>query len=102
MTGEELKAIEARLTAATPGPWRWENDGDGRTLVTEDDQVVGGAILWARDANDRQVDLQVTEQDANLIAHAYRDIRALLTEVRRLHSALASDPPVAGEHDGGC
>lgn len=77
MTEQELQAIEARLAAATPGPWRGYGDkvfallpsGVGfRDQVARVDEVGAGC----QDAN------------ADLIGHAPSDIAALLAEVRRL------------------
>jgi hypothetical protein len=46
----KLGDIEARLNAATPGPWKWVVDtSDGtKVLVSSDENVIGGAVLWGR------------------------------------------------------
>jgi hypothetical protein len=68
-----LDEIEARLNAATPGPWavRWENGPEGsfRVVSTPDD------AWFVQD---------VSEGDATFIAHAPGDIRTLLGMVREL------------------
>src|SRR4051794_12161997 len=67
----KLDEIEARLNAATPGPWQWEIDSadNTETLVTTDETVVGGAVLWAQDKNNYGAHIRVTPEDAALIAH---------------------------------
>lgn len=55
--------IEARLAAATPGPWEITGGGE---------YVSGPGIIVAPD------DGGVTDADANLIAHAPDDLRWLL------------------------
>jgi hypothetical protein len=59
MTPEQLKAIRARLDAATPGN-------------------------RAAEIFDHAVFIKASEQEATLIAHAPTDLRALLDEVERL------------------
>ena len=59
MTPSELSAIRARLDAATP-----EN--------------------WAAEISDHAVFIKASKQEANLIATAPTDLRALLYEVERL------------------
>jgi len=88
MTDDELQAIEARLKAATSGPWTTGagkvRDGETRELVIapNDDVIVAMAYGGFGNPTDR------TTQDRTFIAHARTDIPALVAEVRRLQDAL--------------
>lgn len=74
-----LDAVQARLEAATPGPWKpyrtgkWEHDN---YVVRED--LAGVAMQYA---------LVWQPGDAELIAHAPSDLAALLAVVRALVEA---------------
>ena len=70
LTDADLDAIEARLDAATRGKW-WSVFGTFRTVAMGDPQAF-------------------TVQDADLIAHAPNDLRALLAAVRRGHRIEAA------------
>lgn len=85
MTDEALGAIEARLQAATPGPWRWDRD-------ESDDEDCGGfrgpdgRLLCYFGRSEQYYRTQGEEphdQDRALIAHAPTDLAALVAEVRR-------------------
>lgn len=80
----ELDAMQARVDAATPGPWvlgdpyadEYTNGrevpiwlADGALCASPDDGAAG----------------QHRPADADLIAHAREDIARLVAEVRRLH-----------------
>lgn len=80
MTPSELSAIRARLDAATPGPWEagtadccpdmgWVDGPKGAVCP----QFTATKVTHSLDAN-----------DAELIANAPTDLRALLDEVERL------------------
>ncbi len=69
MSEDELKAIEAREKAATKGPWT----SNGTSVHGEPPMT---AILTAHFGN------------AEFIAHARKDIPALLAEVRSLRAAM--------------
>lgn len=87
MTPADIAAIEARLSAATPGPWGWVSRGSHDALCAADGAVVhsdGSA------AGEYGPDIDVNGPDANLIAHAPTDIAALLAEVRRLTAERAT------------
>lgn len=90
MTPEQLAEIEARLRAATPGPWTKDHRGGG---------VVRGSTLieFVRGSSYTQVALAVglhekeaggQEENATFIANAPADIAALIAEVKRLREAL--------------
>lgn len=89
MTEDELKAIEARAEAATPGPWETGEEvsypgrcagiwpqGDTWNIVTTDCGVYGPELV-----------------DAVFIAHARTDVPALIAEVRRLRAENANRKP---------
>jgi hypothetical protein len=95
MTEQELAAIEARVAAASAGPWRsrWrelaetQHEDTESIVVTPDfdrpgshegNRVVVG-LLW-HDGHHAAV----TEDNAEFIAAARQDVPALLAEVRRL------------------
>lgn len=114
MTADDLKAIEARLEAAEPGPWAWNNAGGkggpawlvGVAVDKEDRQLSG---YFEREDFDEETGffietvatythLAVTgdedgavshhgRQNAEFIAHAPTDVRTLLTRVRELEQA---------------
>lgn len=90
MTPEQLSEIEARLRAATPGPWTKDPRGGG---------VVRGSTLieFVRGSSYTQVALAVglhekeaggQEENATFIANAPADIAALIAEVERLRRHL--------------
>ena len=85
----EIQAIEARLEAATPGPWDVETipeTGESRVIVRSN-------------TGDPMLDVSVAPhgvraEDAEFIAHAPEDIRALLDEVKAVRDAVARHPDV--------
>jgi hypothetical protein len=91
----DLDPIRARLEAASPGPWRWEDWGDppvdhGRSAHTlaSDELSLTKAICTAAQATS----MWKNPADADLIAHAPSDIAALIAEVERLRG---TDPEKA-------
>ena len=82
MMDDELKAIGARLEAATPGPWKelpkFKDRFSAIVSPAGDAELgtwmVADTIRWSN--------------DADLIAHAPIDIRALLDEVERLRCEI--------------
>jgi hypothetical protein len=91
LTDDELKAIEARANAATPGPWKAEGDDE--------------CILYVRAANGHTVvttdsGVYTTDEDAIFIAAARTDVPKLVAEVRRLREAFV-DAWDAGFHSSG-
>lgn len=77
MTSDQLAAIEARLRAATPGPWTndmrevWTANGTHCICDAYVDEIESGEC-----------------SDATFIANAPADIAALVDEVKRLREAL--------------
>jgi hypothetical protein len=90
VTDDELRQIEARLAAASPGPWtsyvegRDHTSGDDFIRVSEDNaepdlylsRAVAGGVVPASTA------------DQDFIAHARQDIPALIAEIRRLRDLI--------------
>jgi hypothetical protein len=76
MTDEQIKAIEARCAAATPGPWRAEHK-------REDDYAA--QVTAGKDGTIADLEHAYDEQDmidATFIAHARTDIPALLAALK--------------------
>lgn len=71
MNADEVDAIRARAEAATPGPWRWRDDGYDSVVLDRSDDYVGGCP-------DCGVRAGFDESDAEFIAAARTDIPALL------------------------
>ena len=86
---EEIQEIEARLEAATQGPWDFETipeTGESRVVVRSN-------------TGDPMLDVSVAPhgvraEDAEFITHAPEDIRALLDEVKAVRDAVARHPDV--------
>ena len=78
MTPERLQAIRARCEQATPGPWSW---APGYVLVS----ARGDRILVLDYTYGPR---QLTEADAEFVAHAREDVPALLEEVERLQAEV--------------
>ena len=103
MSPEELAEIEARLKAATPGPWRYNKSKcyrpgtNGAQAVVTDQEAVFASADGPTIALTGNVDDPQSMADADFIAHAPTDIAALLAEVRRLTPAVK----VARWGDGG-
>jgi hypothetical protein len=77
LTDADLDAIEARLDAATPGPWHVEDDHATENQIWTERRWEAGGGASVVDAGG------MGPADADLIAHAPNDLRALLAEVRR-------------------
>ena len=96
----DLQAIEARLAAATPGPWKAQ---DFVAAPTEDagsavvKQGNGGLVAYALRSGAVEhewYDKPQCDADAEFLAHAPDDIRALLDEVKAVREAVARHPDV--------
>ena len=97
MTGLDLDAIEARVNAATPGPWitgvRWEDPCDvywvpiNRPGSDPDNPHQPDRIALIRyETCGFQYPHYEALSDAAFIAHARTDVPALVAEVRRLRA----------------
>ena len=85
----DLQAIEARLEAATPGPWDFDTipeTGESRVVVRSN---AGDPMLEVSVATHG-----VSAEDAEFLAHAPEDIRALLAEVKAVREVVARHPDV--------
>ena len=95
----DLQAIEARLAAATPGPWDFDTipeTGESRVVVRSN---TGDSMLDVSVATHG-----VRAEDSEFIAHAPEDIRALLDavkEVKALHRPYLDSSSVV-ETCGNC
>ncbi len=98
MTNEQLAEIEARLNAATPGPWI---DTDSKPTAEGMLIVLAGSDPISTTAREVCVfcDMEECEgedlRDAKFIANAPADIATLIAEVRRLQADLASTENLA-------
>lgn len=116
MTEEELKAIEARVQAATPGPWyAIHTDDEAFQTATYVGLDPRGTLVGPREYSDgtrhkkrimeggvsyeRVVAitclqmplltlLDESEENTRFVAHAREDIPALIAEIRRLNGLL--------------
>lgn len=89
MTPAALAAIEKRVAAATPGPWRWSEpqdwaaerafygDGNGNVLICDFGTVTGVYDTAGTAPSDA---------DAALIANAPTDLAALLAHIRTMEA----------------
>ena len=84
MTKEQLDAIRARLDAATPGPWRLESPFPAIYIAAGERDYIAELMGPWDDARWEQR----WKVDAELIAHAPTDLRALLDEVEALQAEV--------------
>lgn len=89
MTPERRAKIEARLAAATPGPWVQRETSSGRWLVWAPDadpeaaaHGMGESVLSASTYPGQEGKLFASPTDAALIVHAPTDIADLLAALR--------------------
>ena len=89
MTDDELKAIEARAEAATPGPWKtWEHYDIpcGNPYCTVDgcreDHASGQWFIEGPLFDDRIDQHRLPKEDADFIAASRQDIPALIAALR--------------------
>lgn len=92
----DLDAIEARIAAATPGPWTATyEDADRWTSITGEGYSIDGD-LWVVCPEVATCEGELGP-DADLIAHAPEDLAALVAEVRATTADLAVAVEVARE-----
>lgn len=91
MSGGEFAAIEARVAAATEGPWMV--DGDDPTVVMKPDKPPstwdGLLVARTRGGTGADIDSLPEYADAEFIAHSRTDIPALLAAVRERDNTIA-------------
>lgn len=84
LTDDEFNAIEQRLIATQPGPWK--------SFVEGRDHTSGSSFIRTGDCADRGEDIELigaTLADQDFIAAARQDIPLLLNEIRALKALLA-------------
>lgn len=105
LTPEHLAQIRSREQHATRGPWTWDS---GRVPILCGRGGDPGAYEYPVDVLCAEhhgecgcrsactLELTVSPFDADFIAHARDDVRALIAEVDRLTAALAAGPAGVG------
>lgn len=82
MTPERLREIEARLARATPGPWFWSEDGirlEGNPTTDTTPELQHTGEVFTDDVLElSSPEDDISDGDADLIAHAPTDLRDLL------------------------
>lgn len=109
MSDDELKAIEERANAATPGPWIWEEE-DRHGFAMPRLLGGGGRVCDFGDATpyENSSGAEPGDNDKAFIAAARSDIPALVAEVRRLRDLgkrareLHHNLPQLDEYDQEC
>jgi hypothetical protein len=92
MTSEQLTAIRERCDAATNGPWELE-----QVTVPEEngpgvDITYPNIVMWRDHEGNVVSDLwNMSQEDADFIVNAHRDVPDLLDEVERLRGLLMDD-----------
>lgn len=84
LTDVELSAIERRVAATQPGPWK--------SFVEGRDHTSGSSFIQTGEGADRGNDIELTgatAADQDFIAAARQDVPLLLEEVRALRALLA-------------
>jgi hypothetical protein len=84
----DLEPIKARLVAATPGPWR-PDDEFGPRYVATDPYGKGFWNVWICTPGHEGDGGWEREEDADLACHAPADIAALIAEVERLRGVVS-------------
>lgn len=87
MTPEQLSEIEARLKAASPGPWRQEEvlEYPNRWGIHSQNDIITGITRWSPTQTSA---IGPEKWDADFIIHAPSDIAALLGYVRKLEERI--------------
>lgn len=88
LTEPELREIERRAEAATPGPWT--------SLVEGRDHVSGSSFIMTGEGSQRGDDIELTGAtiaDQDFIAAARQDIPRLIAEIRALQRLLDEQQP---------
>lgn len=82
MTEDEIRAAEARLDEATPGDWNWTQsyEDNPATVYAPQDDLYTDVIA-----------VEMSDADADFIAHAPTDVRKLISLVRELQDGIAAE-----------
>jgi hypothetical protein len=93
LTEQQLNDIEARINAATPGPWMRKTELASHIVYVDNAAPNDGTSspLWNAE--------WATEADGEFTAHARTDVPALLAEVRRLRTESAAVAAFLDEQD---
>lgn len=87
MTDDELNEIEARVNAATPGPWTGRSFDESQRLILSEPYDGGKRSLIAIVGVGRLI--PDGEANAAFIAQARADMPALIAELRAIRKAHA-------------
>lgn len=79
-----LTAIEARLDAASPGPWFWSEE------APDGSRDLGMYRLVSIRTKQRLWFARPKAQDASFLAHVHRDLAALIARVHELEAENAA------------
>lgn len=88
---EELKAIEARLAAITPGEWEWY-DRKLHTNYEKGQYAVGHEVLRLENCGDYDAEPSIEGREADMVfmAAAPSDVRTLVSALHDARAALAA------------
>lgn len=93
---ERLAEIEARVEAATEGPWRFEPEGESHCGEPQCCSEYWDNRIWGADRVLAESHM-LSEADAEFIAHARTDVPWLVEQVRQrdevLHWLISMDEP---------
>lgn len=90
LTADEIAAIQARLNAATPGPWDYESYHGGRTLNHfSADYTHIGPLEVDRGECREPVAITARPADVEFVLHAPDDVRRLIADNRRKDAEIA-------------
>jgi hypothetical protein len=84
LTDDELDAIQRRVAATQPGPWK--------SLIEGRDHTSGSSFIRTGEGANRGEDIELTGAtagDQDFIASARQDVPSLLEDVRALKELLA-------------
>lgn len=99
MTDDRLAQIEARVEAATPGPWEdfvlgSDDTARVRSIAPDMGPLRGSDnICWVGDRS-----MPLVSEDAEFIAHAREDVRYLLDRVREAERIAAAYKNAAADY----
>ena len=87
---DRLAAIEARLAAATPGPWKWSSGSEPMSLTAPESdwknrivlEACSGTVYSEYSADGAYIDM--TPENAALIENAPDDLRWLVAKLKAL------------------